>query len=213
MAGYTYTTEDGTEYDFDENGNFIPNNEVVAFSKGAGFDNSRMVYNGSDSSNSSRSGSSSSTGTSSYYSAAQKAANKAQKLAVEQGTTALNAQKANTNDTYDDIAKQVYANYRLNQNKLPSLMTHLASGTADSLKLKQTLNYEDNLNASEKERTEQLAAIDTDISELETSGDISIANNAEKYALLRHQEASELAQQAYALKLKELELALKQLNQ
>ncbi len=180
----------GSYTQYDDNGNVLEDEVVAAYDA----DNNSLI-NSNSLSNSGRSSGSRSSG--STYSSALASANRAAKLAAEKSVATLNAQKATTNNTYDDIAKQVYANYMVNQNKLPSQMTNLASGTADSLKLKGTLNYENNLSSSEKARAAQLAAIDTDISNVGTTADETIAANAEKYALLNKQ-AEEAAKQTAA---------------
>jgi hypothetical protein len=139
-------------------------------------------------------------GTYGAYSGAHQAAADAIRASISQGTKALESQKSTVDQTYDELARQAYAQYRQQQTRLPSQTSNLATGTADSLALQGTLNYENNLALGERERADTLSSIDSDIAQLRASGDASLAQNAEKYALMAEQyrqQQEQQEQQAY----------------
>jgi hypothetical protein len=189
-CSYYYDEDNDTYIEFDENGRFIPNEYVMAFYKGPGFDDSLIKPLYADYPVQSKTlgvYTTAATSAEDYYAQALAAANRAQKRSVEQGVSQLKKQKNTVNQSYDDIAKQVYANYRQGQIQLPMQTSGLASGAADSLSLRGRLNYENALQSNERQRADALDAIDTLIAELRANGAQALAENIEKYALLTAQ--------------------------
>lgn len=140
-----------------------------------------------------------SSGASSYnpYQSALDAANRALQARVQQGKQTLEAQIPTLNQTYDDIARQGYANYRQQQTKLPSQLSGLATGTADSLTLQGRLGFENAQAQTERERANALTGIQSDIANLQTTGDIQLAENASQYALMAEQYRQQMEQEMY----------------
>ena len=144
------------------------------------------------------------------YADALAAANAAQQAALEQGRTALSYQKTGVNQSFDDLAKQAYTNYMVNDKKMRQQTGTLATGTADSLALQGQLGYENNLNTNERERQNTLTGIDNDILSLEQQAQQNIAANEEKYALMTEEYNQQMEQQAYERALAEKQAALEQ---
>lgn len=131
------------------------------------------------------------------YQSALSSANSALKSQINAGVSQLESQIPTLNQSYDDIAKQGYAKYRQQQAKLPAQTSGLATGTADSLALQGRLSYENSQAQTERERVNALTGIRGDIAQLEATGDIQLAQNAEKYALLAEQYRQQQEQEAY----------------
>ena len=128
---------------------------------------------------------------------AQREAEQAMRAQIRQAARSLEAQIPTVNQTYDDIAKQVYAQYRQQQIKLPAQASGLATGTADSLAQKGRLSYEDTQAQTQQSRAQALSGIQSDIARIEETGDLQLAQNAERYAQAAEQLKQQLAQQAY----------------
>ena len=216
---------DGTYTYYDENKKHIPTADVPYSSKGAGWDDSKLIlasslgppgtdynaayYGRSGSSDSSyyagssggSSGGSGSLGGGDPYSAAQAAAEEAIRTSIEAGVKRLEEEKNTVVQSYDDLAKQAYSQYRQQQATLPKNTAGLASGVADSLTLQGQLNYQNAQAQNERQRQNTLRAIDSDIEVYRQSGDISMLSNTEKYALMTEQyrqQQEEMARQQKA---------------
>lgn len=106
------------------------------------------------------------------------------RLAVEQGTNRLNAQKSNINQAADENARQAYVQYMQSQKALPQqLAVQGASGGAtETAQLGLQTNYQNNVNSINQNKANRLQEIDNAIVDLQNTGDLStveqvLANN------------------------------------
>lgn len=106
------------------------------------------------------------------------------RLAVEQGTNRLNAQKSNINQAADENARQAYIQYMQSQKALPQqLASQGASGGAtETAALGLQTAYQNNVNAINQNKANRLQEIDNAIVDLQNTGDLStveqvLANN------------------------------------
>lgn len=106
------------------------------------------------------------------------------RLAVEQGTNRLNAQKGNINQVADENARQAYVQFMQSQKALPQqLAVQGASGGAtETAQLGLQTNYQNNVNSINQNKANRLQEIDNAIVDLQNTGDLStveqvLANN------------------------------------
>ena len=106
------------------------------------------------------------------------------RLAVEQGTNRLNAQKGNINQAADENARQAYVQFMQSQKALPQqLAVQGASGGAtETAQLGLQTNYQNNVNSINQNKANRLQEIDNAIVDLQNTGDLStveqvLANN------------------------------------
>lgn len=106
------------------------------------------------------------------------------RLAVEQGTNRLNAQKSNINQAADENARQAYVQFMQSQKALPQqLAVQGASGGAtETAQLGLQTNYQNNVNSINQNKANRLQEIDNAIVDLQNTGDLStveqvLANN------------------------------------
>ena len=106
------------------------------------------------------------------------------RLAVEQGTNRLNAQKSNINQAADENARQAYVQYMQSQKALPQqLASQGASGGAtETANLGLQTAYQNNVNAINQNKANRLQEIDNAIVDLQNTGDLAmveqvLANN------------------------------------
>lgn len=106
------------------------------------------------------------------------------RLAVQQGTNRLNAQKSNINQAADENARQAYVQYMQSQKALPQqLASQGASGGAtETANLGLQTAYQNNVNAINQNKANRLQEIDNAIVDLQNTGDLStveqvLANN------------------------------------
>ncbi len=116
---------------------------------------------------------------------AQRQAAEAQRLAVERGVNTLNAQRAGINQKTDAALNQAYINDQLGNRNLTQQMKSqgLTGGLTESSMLDKRAAYENVLNDTRLAGNNALNQIETDISNLKTTGDLNIANNASEYGL------------------------------
>jgi len=116
---------------------------------------------------------------------AQRQAEEAQRLAVERGVNTLNAQRAGINQKTDAALNQAYINDQLGNRNLTQQMKSqgLTGGLTESSMLDKRAAYENVLNDTRLAGNNALNQIETDISNLKTTGDLNIANNASEYGL------------------------------
>lgn len=116
---------------------------------------------------------------------AQRQAEEAQRLAVERGVNTLNAQKAGINQQTDAALNQAYINDQLGNRNLAQYMKAqgMTGGLSESSMLDKRAAYENVLNDTRLAGNNALNQVDTDISNLKTTGDLNIANNASEYGL------------------------------
>lgn len=120
---------------------------------------------------------------------AERASRLAMEQAINQNVANLQAQKGSLGNQYAAAAQQAYANYELSKRQLPGLVGGYASGTADSLIANSMMEYQNSQNALQQQKADALKQIDLDINNVRSTGNIEIAKNAEKYALLAQQQA------------------------
>ena len=106
------------------------------------------------------------------------------RLAVEQGTNRLNAQKSNIKQAADENARQAYVQFMQSQKALPQqLAVQGASGGAtETAQLGLQTNYQNNVNSINQNKANRLQEIDNAIVDLQNTGDLSaveqvLANN------------------------------------
>ena len=106
------------------------------------------------------------------------------RLAVEQGTNRLNAQKANINQAADENARQAYVQYMQSQKALPQQLAiqGVSGGATETANLGLQTAYQNNVNAINQNKANRLQEIDNAIVDLQNTGDLStveqvLANN------------------------------------
>ena len=106
------------------------------------------------------------------------------RLAVEQGTNRLNAQKSNINQAADENARQAYVQYMQSQKALPQQLASqgVSGGATETANLGIQTAYQNNVNAINQNKANRLQEIDNAIVDLQNTGDLStveqvLANN------------------------------------
>lgn len=106
------------------------------------------------------------------------------RLAVEQGTNRLNAQKSNINQSADENARQAYVQYMQSQKALPQQLASqgVSGGATETANLGLQTAYQNNVNAINQNKANRLQEIDNAIVELQNTGDLAmveqvLANN------------------------------------
>ena len=106
------------------------------------------------------------------------------RLAVQQGTNRLNAQKANINQAADENARQAYVQYMQSQKALPQQLASqgVSGGATETANLGLQTTYQNNVNAINQNKANRLQEIDNAIVDLQNTGDLStveqvLANN------------------------------------
>ena len=106
------------------------------------------------------------------------------RLAVEQGTNRLNAQKSNINQSADENARQAYIQYMQSQKALPQQLASqgVSGGATETANLGLQTAYQNNVNAINQNKANRLQEIDNAIVDLQNTGDLStveqvLANN------------------------------------
>ena len=106
------------------------------------------------------------------------------RLAVEQGTNRLNAQKTNINQAADENARQAYVQYMQSQKALPQQLASqgVSGGATETANLGLQTAYQNNVNAINQNKANRLQEIDNAIVDLQNTGDLStveqvLANN------------------------------------
>jgi hypothetical protein len=106
------------------------------------------------------------------------------RLAVEQGTNRLEAQKANINQAADENARQAYVQYMQSQKALPQQLAiqGVSGGATETANLGLQTAYQNNVNAINQNKANRLQEIDNAIVDLQNTGDLStveqvLANN------------------------------------
>lgn len=106
------------------------------------------------------------------------------RLAVEQGTNRLNAQKSNINQAADENARQAYVQYMQSQKALPQQLASqgVSGGATETANLGLQTAYQNNVNAINQNKVNRLQEIDNAIVDLQNTGDLStveqvLANN------------------------------------
>ncbi len=122
------------------------------------------------------SGSGSSSGSSSD---ARKRAEEAQKAAQEAALeeAARKAQTAQVNQSYDDIVREAYADYRRNRAEFAQDTAGVSAGAADMLFSDNDRIYRDALLMAEQERRQAIADIEA---KLEGAGNVGLVSLADK---------------------------------
>lgn len=106
------------------------------------------------------------------------------RLAVQQGTNRLNAQKTNINQAADENARQAYVQYMQSQKALPQQLASqgVSGGATETANLGLQTAYQNNVNAINQNKANRLQEIDNAIVDLQNTGDLStveqvLANN------------------------------------
>lgn len=106
------------------------------------------------------------------------------RLAVEQGTNRLNAQKANITQSADENARQAYVQYMQSQKALPQQLASQGAtgGATETANLGLQTSYQNNVNAINQNKANRLQEIDNAIVDLQNTGDLAmveqvLANN------------------------------------
>ena len=106
------------------------------------------------------------------------------RLAVEQGTNRLNAQKSNINQAADENARQAYVQFMQSQKALPQQLASqgVSGGATETANLGLQTAYQNNVNSINQNKANRLQEIDNAIVDLQNTGDLStveqvLANN------------------------------------
>ena len=106
------------------------------------------------------------------------------RLAVEQGTNRLNAQKDTINKAAEDNARQAYIMQMQAKKALPQQLAGQGAtgGTTDTANLGIQTTYQNNMNDINKNKVNAIQEIDNAIADLKTTGDLAaveqvLANN------------------------------------
>ena len=103
------------------------------------------------------------------------------------------------NESYDNLARQAYAEYMKARTGLPEQVSGMATGMADSLLTQNDLNYQNNLSSNELARAAALADVRTQAAQAQAQGELQAA-----------QIQAELEQQAYQRRLEVMRMAQQQ---
>ena len=106
------------------------------------------------------------------------------RLAVEQGTNRLQAQKSNVNQEADENARQAYVQYMQSQKALPQQLASqgVSGGATETANLGLQTTYQNNVNTINQNKANRLQEIDNAIVDLQNTGDLAmveqvLANN------------------------------------
>lgn len=106
------------------------------------------------------------------------------RIAVEQGTNRLNAQKTNINQAANDNARQAYIMHMQAKKALPQQLVNQGAtgGMTETANLGLQTTYQNNLNDINRNKVNAIQEIDNAITDLKTTGDLStveqvLANN------------------------------------
>jgi hypothetical protein len=106
------------------------------------------------------------------------------RIAVEQGTNRLNAQKANINQAAEDNARQAYIMHMQAKKALPQQLVNQGAtgGMTETANLGLQTTYQNNLNDINRNKINAIQEIDNAIADLKATGDLStveqvLANN------------------------------------
>lgn len=106
------------------------------------------------------------------------------RLAVEQGTNRLNAQKGNINQAADENARQAYVQFMQSQKALPQQLASqgISGGATETANLGLQTAYQNNVNSINQNKANRLQEIDNAIVDLQNTGDLTtveqvLANN------------------------------------
>lgn len=110
------------------------------------------------------------------YQNAANAAAEVYRIAAEQGAARLEGQRPNIQAQYDDLARQAYANYMLEQKALPDAMARLGlqgQGAAETTAARQSNAYQNNVMTGESARVDALRGLDSQIADLLYTGQVN----------------------------------------
>ena len=161
MASY-YMYDDGTKYEFDEDKNFIPNEDVIAMEKGDGWDDSKLISYGNSSSGSSSGSSSSSSSKRSSRSRSLK--RRQLKENFERDLRLLEDEKEELGERLDlevgEKSRQEYVNMMKNQQKIANHASAygLSTGNSQSNRDNSKRAYDSALKRLQAEKAKELAA-------------------------------------------------------
>ena len=118
------------------------------------------------------------------YDALEEQMREQNRLAVEQGTNRLNAQKSNITQAADENARQAYVQYMQSQKALPQQLASQGAtgGATETANLGLQTAYQNNVNAINTNKANRLQEIDNAIVDLQNTGDLAmveqvLANN------------------------------------
>lgn len=118
------------------------------------------------------------------YKKQEEAIREQNRLAVEQGTNRLNAQKTNINQAANDNARQAYIMQMQAKKALPQQLAGQGAtgGATETANLGLQTTYQNNLNDINRNKANAIQDIDNAIVDLQTTGDLSaveqvLANN------------------------------------
>lgn len=112
----------------------------------------------------------------SQYQSAANAAAEVYRLAAEQGAARLESRRPGIQAQYDDLARQAYANYMLEQKALPDILARLGlqgQGTAETTAARQSSAYQNNVITGETARANALQGLNSQIADLLFTGQIN----------------------------------------
>ena len=117
------------------------------------------------------------------------------RLAVEQGTNRLEAQKSNINQSAEENARQAYIQYMQSQKALPQQLASqgITGGATETASLGLSTNYQNNVNSINQNKANALQEIDNAIVDLKNSGDLA----AVEQVLANNQAALDAYKSAY----------------
>ena len=111
-----------------------------------------------------------------YYKEQEERLREQNRVAIQQGTNRLNAQKSNINQAADENARQAYVQYMQSQKALPQqLASQGASGGAtETAALGLQTTYQNNVNTINQNKANRLQEIDNAIVDLQNTGDLAL---------------------------------------
>ena len=126
----------------------------------------------------------------SYQQEQEELARRQFEASIQQAQNSLSGQKDTVNQQYDELARQMYIDRRMNEKKLPQQMAAMGynGGTTESAALGLQTSYQDALRQGETARNSTLSSLDQAIINAKLSGDIALA-----------QQLTELAQNTMGL--------------
>ena len=102
--------------------------------------------------------------------------------AINNNVKAMESQKGVINQQYGDIAAQQYVLHRQGQKNMPSQLSGRGDGDIASLQLQANANYQNAVSDTLLARDNALLGVDNDILQYKASGEMQMAEYAEKYA-------------------------------
>ena len=98
--------------------------------------------------------------------------------ALEAAKLNLEGQKGTVNEQYDDLARQLYIQRRMNEKALPEQMSAMGynGGLTESSALQLQTSYAEALRQGENERIKTIASLDQAIRQAELEGNMELAN-------------------------------------